>query len=514
MASVVLFAVCFGLIVYKAYKYMFFKPPNFPPGPPRLPFIGAYLFLLIINYKHLQFAVDKLCKFYKTNVLGLYLGPFLTVVANDSASIKETTLNEKLDGRPDVLLSQVRDPNLVSRGITFTQGFHWRDERRFTLRHLRDFGFGRRFSELELELEEELRQLIEIIKNGPKYPHEREMFKDGMVLCPNVFFTLASNSFLKVLCNERVPRENHDELLRVIKHTDQCMKDADSYGKMFSLMPWIAKIFPNQSDYNKIKKATIAQYDFMKKLIDEQYESYDENHVRHFLDVYFKEMKATQRSRNYQHADFHYDQLILTCLDFFNPATISTTMVLSLYLRELLLNPQIKEKIQVEIDQIVGRSRLPALDDRSKMHYTEASIREILRYQTLAPNGVPRVALESTQLSQYDIPKGCTIFTGLRSGHLDSSRWDDPNQFVPERFLDTEGKLDLSKDHSLPFGGGKRLCAGETHGRNLLFLVITAILQNFDISVPDVSKLPRETDFHTGVITFVPEYFIKFDARK
>lgn len=61
---------------------------------------------------------------------------------------------------------------------------------------------------------------------------------------------------------------------------------------------------------------------------------------------------------------------------------------------------------------------------------------------------------------------------------------------------------------------GKRLCAGETHGRNLLFLVITAILQNFDISVPDVSMLPRETDFHTGVISFSPNYLIKFDARK
>lgn len=39
------------------------------------------------------------------------------------------------------------------------------------------------------------------------------------------------------------------------------------------------------------------------------------------------------------------------------------------------------------------------------MHYTEASIREILRYETLVPNGVPRLALESTQLSQYDIPQ-------------------------------------------------------------------------------------------------------------
>lgn len=99
-------------------------------------------------------------------------------------------------------------------GIFFTQGLYWRDQRRFTLRHLRDFGFGRRFSELEMDIEEELRQLIEMIKNGPKYSHEKELFDgDGMVLCPNVFYSMASNSFLKVLCNERVPREKQEKLL-------------------------------------------------------------------------------------------------------------------------------------------------------------------------------------------------------------------------------------------------------------------------------------------------------------
>lgn len=143
-------------------------------------------------------------------------------------------LNTKLDGRPDLFLAQIRDPNHVTRGtlqmcftisfisyticfilgVFFTQGLYWRDQRRFTLRHLRDFGFGRRFSELELDIEDELRQMIDMIKNGPKYPHEKEFFNDGKVLCPNVFYPLASNSFLKVLCNERVPRENQEELLK------------------------------------------------------------------------------------------------------------------------------------------------------------------------------------------------------------------------------------------------------------------------------------------------------------
>lgn len=72
--------------------------------------------MLMINYKHLQIGINWLCKYYKTNILGLYVGPFLAVVANDSASIKETMLNTKMDGRPDLFLAQVRDPHNVTRG--------------------------------------------------------------------------------------------------------------------------------------------------------------------------------------------------------------------------------------------------------------------------------------------------------------------------------------------------------------------------------------------------------------
>lgn len=85
------------------------------------------------------------------------------------------------------------------------------------------------------------------------------------------------------------------------------MREGDSYGRMLSLLPWVVKIFPGLSGYDKIKKAASGQYNFMKNLVDEQYKTYDENHERHFLDLYFKEMKAKeakQSNKNFQHADF------------------------------------------------------------------------------------------------------------------------------------------------------------------------------------------------------------------
>lgn len=93
-------------------------------------------------------------------------------------------------------------------------------------------------------------------------------------------------------------------MFRVARHTYQFLKHGDSYGRMLSLMPWIVKIFPGLSGYNTLKEATSGQYEFMKNLIDEQYRTYSENHERHFLDLYFKEMKSNQRNKKYQHADF------------------------------------------------------------------------------------------------------------------------------------------------------------------------------------------------------------------
>lgn len=57
-------------------------------------------------------------------------------------------------------------------GIFFAEGQFWHEQRRFMLRNLRDFGFGRRFDELEIEINEELLNFISFLKNGPKYDFE------------------------------------------------------------------------------------------------------------------------------------------------------------------------------------------------------------------------------------------------------------------------------------------------------------------------------------------------------
>lgn len=86
-------------------------------GPPRLPILGSYPYLLLLNYKHVHKAVDWLCKYYKTDVLGLYAAHFPTIVANTTETSKELLNNQALDGKPALKLAQIRDPDFVVRGI-------------------------------------------------------------------------------------------------------------------------------------------------------------------------------------------------------------------------------------------------------------------------------------------------------------------------------------------------------------------------------------------------------------
>lgn len=136
-----------------------------------------------------------------------------------------------------------------------------------------------------------------------------------------------------------------------------------------------------------------------------------------------------------------------------------------------------------------------------------------MRYETLVPSGLPHKALEDTTFMGYNIPKGCIIITALEAVSNDTQTWDQPERFIPERFLDDNGKLCLQKDQSLPFGAGKRLCAGETFARNMLFLFTAGFFQNFNVTVPDGGSIPDFSQNATGLIKTSPDFWVKVVPR-
>lgn len=76
-----------------------------------MPWFGSYIFMLILNHKHLHFAVDRICEFYKSTVIGLHLGSFPVIIINDLANLKKSLYHRDFDGRPDILMTKMRHPD-------------------------------------------------------------------------------------------------------------------------------------------------------------------------------------------------------------------------------------------------------------------------------------------------------------------------------------------------------------------------------------------------------------------
>lgn len=100
-------------------------------------------------------------------------------------------------------------------GIFFIDGEIHRNQKWFMLRYMRDFGFGRRHEEFEAHINEEIHSWINLIRDGPKYEHERRYVKaHGLAQVPLVFSPSIANCFLQVILRERIPKEAQAELFQ------------------------------------------------------------------------------------------------------------------------------------------------------------------------------------------------------------------------------------------------------------------------------------------------------------
>ena len=71
--------------------------------------------------------------------------------------------------------------------------------------------------------------------------------------------------------------------------------------------------------------------------------------------------------------------------------------------------PEVLEKAQAELDLVVGPHRLPEFSDRESLPYINALIKELLRWRSVVPVGVPHRSLEDDEYNGYFIPEGTLL---------------------------------------------------------------------------------------------------------
>ena len=108
-------------------------------------------------------------------------------------------------------------------------------------------------------------------------------------------------------------------------------------------------------------------------------------------------------------ADYNHQDLLYVLRDMClaSTDTVSTTMQWAMV--ELANHPESLNRFQMELDEMVPGDRLPSLDDKPRLPYTEAVILEIMRRRTVVPILVLHATLTDTKVFEYDIPKDCMV---------------------------------------------------------------------------------------------------------
>ena len=81
----------------------------------------------------------------------------------------------------------------------------------------------------------------------------------------------------------------------------------------------------------------------------------------------------------------------------------------------------------------------------------------------------------------YHIPKGTALASNTWSIHLDERNWKDPEAFLPERWLDENGKYIFQQNGFVPFSMGRRSCIGESFVKIELHMLTTMFLQKYTV---------------------------------
>ena len=161
----------------------------------------------------------------------------------------------------------------------------------------------------------------------------------------------------------------------------------------------------------------------------------------------------------------------------------TTALTLSWSWLLLAQHPQVEEKLVAEWKRVLD-GRTPTPEDLPNLPYTDAVLTEAMRvYPPVFLIG--REATCDLELGGYRVKKGCTIFMSQWVNHRDPRYFPEPEVFRPERWEDGLAKR-IPKYAYFPFGGGQRVCIGNTFALMEAAIILAAVGQKYQFTLmPD-----------------------------
>ncbi|KAF5478434.1 hypothetical protein F2P56_004994 [Juglans regia] len=461
--------------------------PPLPPGPRGLPIVGYLPF--VGTELHTKF--EQLYEIYGP-IYKIWLANKLCVVISSPSLVKEVVRDH------DVIFSN-RDANTVARTVTYgavdiafsPHGADWKMLRKMFVREM--------LSPANLDSTFPLRR--EEVRNTIRNVYDK---KGTHIDLGDLAFITVMNAIMNMLWGGTLRGEEGAKFGAEFKHIFAELVMILGKPNVSDLFPALAR-FDLQGIRRKAKRISETIDGVLDYAIDKQIKSLakakeegtTKTEQKDFLQVLLELSEQDDGAPS-----MSMTQIKALVFDIVIGASDTTTTMSEWVMARLLKHPEIMRKVTEELTEIVGLDNLVEESHLPKLHYLEAVIKEALRLHPPGPFLLLRTPSESSIIGGYHVPKGSSIFLHIWAIQRDTKYWDNPLEFKPERFLNNAyGRFDYSGNNFkyLPFGSGRRICAGLALGERTLKYILASLLHSYEWKLPQGSEIEFSDTF--GVIT-------------
>ncbi|XP_060180446.1 6,7,8-trihydroxycoumarin synthase-like [Lycium barbarum] len=452
-----------------------------PPGPLGLPFIGN-LHQFDSLTPHLYFW--KLSKKYG-NIFSLKIGSATMVVISSAKLAKEVTKIQDLAfcSRPSFLGQQKLSYNGHDIALA-PYNDYWREMRKVCAVHLFSLKKVQSFSPIR---EDEVSRMMKKIS--------QQAVASQITNLSNMVISLTSTIICRVAFGIRYDEEAHEKRrFNELFAVSQEMMAGFFFSDYFPLFGWLDKFCGNISRLEKIFKD-----------LDEFYEELIEQHLNPNRPKSMKgdiiDLLLQLRKEQSTPIDLTLDNIKAILMNIFLGGTDTSAATVVWAMTALIKNPKAMKKVQEEIRKSIGNKGIVNEDDVQKMPYLKAVIKETLRLYPPAPLLVARETMHKSILEGYEIQPKTIIHVNSWAIARDPEIWENSEEFIPERFLNSTIDFKGQDFELIPFGAGRRGCPGIALGVATVDLILSNLLYAFDWELPcGMKKEDVDTNVLPGII--------------
>ncbi|KYR00509.1 cytochrome P450 family protein [Tieghemostelium lacteum] len=487
------------IVLYLIYNFIHKNSKRYKnevTGPIAFPVIGN-LHLFFSKKRHPHQILTDLTKKYGL-VYRFYMGHIYSLVVTDPDLIREIFV-KNFDNFTDRLhLPSIKYVGGNYKGVVMADEYYWKINKAKIISSFSNSNL-KKVSHI---LEKTASDLLNVMN---EYCSDQGGNKGNWA--PRLYcqkYTM--NIVLRYIFNLEIPYEENvngrvSELIDSINSILQILKSGGAGDYISFLSPFYDFYLTHfQKDMPKINK-------FIEEIVMEHIQTIDKENPRDLIDSLILQYDVTkQESIN-----------DISCFgrELFMAGTESTANSLIWFILIMANNPNVQEKIYGELKSVSNQKSISdseylklTLKDRNSTPYLNASIKESMRYKNIGPLGIPRACKKDIVINDIFIPAGCQVFQNFHGlSHIDQF-WNEPYQFLPERFLNNS-----HSDVFIPFSVGPRNCLGLSLAQDEMYLACANVMLNYKISPPDGVETLDESEIF-GIAIHPHHFEVKLEKRQ